>query len=578
MLWPHPLVSPHGSIPMPDCDVEALRLQLSGRAPKRSWAWRRARRRGVGASSAAVHRDDRVCIARPGSDVAVDVLRQPDARRDRAPRPARSRALHLVARRDRREVPLQRDLRLGRRRAQRGRRGGRGRNALRAVPLERGHRLLRQRGLERLAAPANGEALPRPARVDDDQHLRAIRVAEGDRVQVGPGPRRRRDPLRARHDELAEVAERVVVVVVGDAAVPGVDGHEPGAAAAAARMRAVRGVEREVPLQHRPRPVPRRADDEVHAVPDEVVGPVRRPVPAAALREVDRLVRVRVADDRLVVGDRAVAVEGRAGEVLARGRVRENVDAVMRERPVVVECQEVDALARERGAEVADEVDFVGSRQPHARIVGRLVLRLVPEREGRKREPASRPRVDEPREIGGVLVVVLGLQRAAVERARRLHPAGRAPGRAHQLERGIHLLRLEQDRDPMRLVGRDREVGEVAARVVVRVVAKREVARAGRDSHVREADPGRGREEPVQELRALARRELGRHQPRRRVGHRGAEPVHLLVAMVLVDVDDEAIRLVPAEVEARLRLEQLPAVARRQPGADRFARRGRGAG
>src|SRR5918997_1664557 len=61
-----------------------------------------------------------------------------------------------------------------------------GRSRLRAAPGEGGDRLARQRVLERLPAPADGERLGALVRVDGDQGLRAVRVAEGDGVQAGP--------------------------------------------------------------------------------------------------------------------------------------------------------------------------------------------------------------------------------------------------------------------------------------------------------------------------------------------------------------------------------------------------------
>ena len=122
------------------------------------------------------------------------------------------------------------------------------------------------------------------------------------------------------------------------------------------------------------------------------------------------------------------------------------------------------------------------------------------------------------------------------------------------------------------LVGSDREVGEVATRIVVCVVAEREVARAERHSHVADADARGRREQPVHQLGPLARRQLGRHEPGRRVGHGGAEAVHLLVAVVLVHVDREPTARLGTEAEARLRLQELAAVAGREPRGDRLVR------
>src|SRR5918992_1126184 len=70
------------------------------------------------------------------------------------------------------------------------------RRGLGAAPGEGGDRLARQRVLERLPAPADGERPVALVRVHRDQRLRAVGVAEGDRVQSGLRLRRGRDASR----------------------------------------------------------------------------------------------------------------------------------------------------------------------------------------------------------------------------------------------------------------------------------------------------------------------------------------------------------------------------------------------
>src|SRR6185369_7831266 len=111
--------------------------------------------------------------------------------------------------------------------------------------------------------------------------------------------RRRRDPLRARTHETARMRERVILLVSRDRPGPRIDRDHSAAIATPAQVWSVRLVEREVPEEHALRPASGRPDDQRARVPDEVVGPVGRPLATGAFREVHLLLRKRVMYGRL---------------------------------------------------------------------------------------------------------------------------------------------------------------------------------------------------------------------------------------------------------------------------------------
>ncbi len=218
-------------------------------------------------------------------------------------------------------------------------------------------------------------------------------------------------------NELARVSDRVVVVVVGDRAVAPVDRDDPRAVRAAAGVRSAVPVEGDVPLQCRSGPVAGGPHEQVDAVPHEVVRPVGRPAAARALGEQDLLVGVGVARDRLLLRRTAVAVERGAVDVRARGRIVQHVYGVVRQRPVVIEREDLRARPGQRRPEVLrGERGLVGRRHPHARVVVRHGLRLVLDGDAGDGQPLLAVAAHEPGQVGGVLVRVLrasGVRRSA---------------------------------------------------------------------------------------------------------------------------------------------------------------------
>ncbi len=124
----------------------------------------------------------------------------------------------------------------------------------------------------------------------------------------------------------------------------------------------------------------------------------------------------------------------------------------------------------------------------------------------------------------------------------------------------------------------DREVREVGVglaggQVIVGVwPGDGEVRGPHRDAHKVEPDAQARTEEILHEGIACALAQLGIDQPGRRVGDGRAEAIHLLVFLVLVDVDRRGVPTIGAESEARLRSELVAAVAGRQPDLNGWTR------
>jgi hypothetical protein len=171
-------------------------------------------------------------------------------------------------------------------------------------------------------------------------------------------------------------------------------------------------------------------------------------------------------------------------------------------------------------------------------------------------------------------------QPAADQRAVRLHPRRRAPRSAHHLQAPVQPAGLTQQRHDLRAVVGDREllhavVGLAGRQVVVGVVrAGDEVGGAHRLAQVAQAEPAARVEELAHDPVAVGRR---REQRGRGVGDRGAVAGDALVPLGGVDGDRGQARVGRTEGAARLLLEQVRAVAGRQPRLGRArpdARRG----
>ena len=278
----------------------------------------------------------------------------------------------------------------------------------------------------------------------------------------------------------------------------------------------------------------------------------------------------------LAAGIAGVAVEGGARDpapgpapqkvagvlglgVLARRRGGDVVGVGL---PVVVVAEDlgVDAGPPEREPDRLDQLRLLGHGEGHAGIAARIaVLGLVLNRYGVDRHPSAPVSLDELDEVARVGRVDAWLvdETPADQRAVRLHPRRGAPGRSDDLQPRVERQRTPQQRQDLRPVVRDREpahvvVGAARGHVVIRVEAVRDEVRS---TH-RLAQEGQAvplaRAEQALHGRAAGPAVQAVEQVRRRVGDRGAEAVHGLVAPARVDADGQIWRPTPLERHGRL--------------------------
>ncbi len=157
----------------------------------------------------------------------------------------------------------------------------------------------------------------------------------------------------------------------------------------------------------------------------------------------------------------------------------------------------------------------------HARVPARLEERLVLRRQVVDLHARRLVGLDEPHEVIGERLPGIRPQAAADHRVGRLHPGGRAPRRRHDRDVWIELLGAQEQRDDVRLVMRDAELGQVRiARpgwdVVVGVVAgDAEVGGAHRLPDHAQADAAVTTEELAHERLALVSRQAACRRARR---------------------------------------------------------------
>src|SRR6266513_3635440 len=193
---------------------------------------------------------------------------------------------------------------------------------------------------EGLAAPQNGKGTVLDRCIDDDECLGAvIGVPEGHTFEPGDTGGRR-DAPRARAYEPAGVRQRVILHVARYGTGSRVDRDHPAAVTAAARMRPMILVQGEIPEEYPLRPVARRIDDERAHEPLEIVGEIRRPLPARALGEIGVLVRVGVMHQRLCGDVPAIAVPRDPRDVARRRGIGEHLERRLVLVPVVVPIED----------------------------------------------------------------------------------------------------------------------------------------------------------------------------------------------------------------------------------------------
>ena len=106
---------------------------------------------------------------------------------------------------------------------------------------------------------AHGELSLAAGTIEHDQRQRAVvRILERDTLETLDAGRRL-DAVRARSHEAARVPEHVVLEVACDGAGRRVDGDDAAAIGAAARVRSVTLIERQIPEHDAARPAARRS-------------------------------------------------------------------------------------------------------------------------------------------------------------------------------------------------------------------------------------------------------------------------------------------------------------------------------
>jgi len=231
-------------------------------------------------------------------------------------------------------------------------------------------------------------------------------------------------------------------------------------------------------------------------------------------------------------------------------------------------------FARQQGAEVAtDEGGAAGRIDAHARIIVRLEMRLVLQRQREDRDPFALHRAQVAAQVAGEGVISVGFERTLDQAVAALHPARCAPGRGHDLQLRIDRQRAldgRQHRGAMRIDGKacQRRIAFATRHVVEAVVALRKVR--GADGQAREGHPESAiaAEQLAQQAFALRRVHALLDQKGRGVGDRGAEALDFLEARGGVDVDDAVSRLGAAEMKVGAARHQFAPVACRQPGLD----------
>src|SRR6266480_6680191 len=135
---------------------------------------------------------------------------------------------------------------------------------------------------EGLAAPQDGKGTVLDRCIDDDECLGAVvGVPEGHTFEPGDAGGRCNTPCAGSYEQ-AGMRQRIVLHVARDGAGGRADRHHPTTVPAAARMRPMILVQGEIPEEYPLRPVARRIDDERAHEPLEIVGEIRRPLPARA--------------------------------------------------------------------------------------------------------------------------------------------------------------------------------------------------------------------------------------------------------------------------------------------------------
>ncbi|MNC42212.1 hypothetical protein D3C75_910200 [compost metagenome] len=125
---------------------------------------------------------------------------------------------------------------------------------------------------------------------------------------------------------------------------------------------------------------------------------------------------------------------------------------------VIAENFGVDLVPYKRRLQVFPNKSGLLFRQhKHSRIMRRFEQRLILRSDSINRKSVPGVRLNVPDKIIGIHSVIFRLQLACDHRPAGLHPARRAPGRSHQLNRRIQRHRLLQQRNDVDFIMGDRE-------------------------------------------------------------------------------------------------------------------------
>ena len=123
----------------------------------------------------------------------------------------------------------------------------------------------------------NGERRAGRSSIEYQENLGSIRISERNIFDSVVLKRRASNAVRAGDDKFTDVAEQVIVYVIGDRTVLLVDRNHPSTIRAAAVLRSVLLVQCYIPERDRFRPMAYGANDEVLCHPLEILPEIRRP-------------------------------------------------------------------------------------------------------------------------------------------------------------------------------------------------------------------------------------------------------------------------------------------------------------
>ena len=446
-------------------------------------------------------------------------------------------------------------------------------------PYKRRHAAGRQVVLEAQVTLSDRQVIGLAVAVDGYQHHRTIaRVLERHFVDPRVGVARLH-PRGARHDEPAEMGKRVVLVIATDRAGGGVDGDYAFALIAAAGVRAMVFVQRNVPVHNAARPVGDTGHHDIAREQQQLTLLGGRPVTAGTFGEVHVLLRERTMHRGLRGRVTAIAMPGDAGEIASRIRISQHAQGFVRQIPIVVPTQDRRrrlASGQRRTQILADDAGTCVSGHGHAGVGQWLEGRFVLHGQCKDRNAVAAVRIDKAHQIVRISGFPGFKQTSADHVGTGFHPCWRAPRRGNDQQIRLNGQDVTQHRYDIALVHDDIEVlqariGLAGRHVIQGVVLQREIRGADGDAQHVEVEPGRRTEQFLQQRAPLRRVQLVLDQPCRRISECRAKPGHGLVLPTEVNDHIGIARdgVVPVGENVGLLCEAQAAVRRAQPHTDR---------